>query len=106
MTIEWTLNVGNMLTLVVLVGTLIGIYSKNEGRWKVSELQWNTVQTDVVDIKNDIKLLNATLIEIALQKKDIESLNTRFNTLDKRFDELRRGEGLIVHQPAFTEQRR
>lgn len=106
MTIDWTLNVGSLLALFGFLFTVAVFYVRNE-----------SMREDVVDIKRDIKSLNQIVTEVAIQKQRLDGTDVRLNELsrrinaveekfDKRFDELRRGEGPIVHQPALAEQRR
>lgn len=98
MTIDWTLNIGNLAVIIGFLFAVAGFYFRNEG-----------MREDVVDIKKELKVLNQTVTEVALQKQRLDSADTRQNELarrinaveekfDRRFEELRRGEGLIMER--------
>jgi hypothetical protein len=112
MTIDWTINLTSIFTIAGFLLTIVGIYFDNKHRWKESDKRWEMSdrrwEKDIGDIKFDIKTLNQTVTDVALQKQRLDSADARFNEqarrintveekFDKRYDELRRSEGLIVH---------
>lgn len=83
--IDWTISVGNILTVLGMIGAAGGIMF----RLGKQAQQFAVFSGDMRDFKEDIKKQNEILTTLAVQEN-------RLDLHDKQIDELRRGIGFIV----------
>jgi len=50
---------------------------------------------EITEMKDELKKLNEVVTTVAVQKKEIENLQSQITTLTKWYDELRHGVGMI-----------
>ena len=60
------------------------------------ELRITRQSDDITDLKNDVKELNKLMTAVALQSQRMDMLNERINMMDRRYDELRHGQGWVT----------
>src|SRR4051794_27432091 len=51
--------------------------------------------TAIEELKEDVKIVGKLLTEVAVQKTRLDGLDQRIGTLDRRYEELRHGEGFV-----------
>ena len=89
---DMTLTLGE----IVIAGSVL--FSAG-GFYYVSRGDNKRMKDDIADIKSDLKTLNKVVMDVALQNQRIDNLehriDERFAAFEHRWDELRRGEGLI-----------
>ena len=74
----------------------LGRTSKNvETALAIHAQAFVSTRDDVIDLKKDVKELNAVLTSVALQGQRLDMISQQLNTLDKRYDELRHGDGWV-----------
>lgn len=123
---NWEVNVGSLLVVASVIFSAGGFYavSRRDSRQTKIDLENSNKQIktdleksnldlkeDITDIKADLKTLNKVVVDIAVQNKIIDNLaqtvaqsekrtDERFAGLERRWEEIRRGEGLIEKRPA------
>ena len=102
---DWSsINAGVLLTVCSIVFSAGAFYavSRRDAQTIRSDLQRTNAEMkeDIADIKFDLKALNKVVMDVALQNQRLDNQGERLNVIEKRFearwDELRRGEGLIT----------
>lgn len=79
--INWTITVGNLIEiLVIVIGGVVAISSFKQSL--------STVQTDVVELKDDIKALNKVVVQMAVTDQ-------RLLAVEQDIRDLQRGKGFI-----------
>lgn len=58
---------------------------------------------DVIDLKTDVKKIGELMTTVAVQNQRMDGMSERLNMIDKRFDELRHGEGWVTHKRTSVE---
>jgi uncharacterized membrane-anchored protein len=100
MVFDPSINLGHILSFIGLVGAVALGFAALKGRLGAIEISSQRQTTDINDIKADLKALNNVVIQVATQNQRIDNMGDRVNRLEsrveKRWDELRRGEGLIT----------
>lgn len=85
---DWTVNIGQIGTIGAIIFAAGGFYYGSQ-----------RMKLDITEIKADLKMLNKVVMDVALQNQRIDNLehriDERFGALEHRWDEVRRGEGLI-----------
>jgi hypothetical protein len=77
MNIDWTVNVGHMLTAIALAGGAGTIVYALRG-------DVNTLKAELAPIKADLKQLVNVLVQIGRQDEQIKSLTHRVDKLEDR----------------------
>jgi hypothetical protein len=86
---DWTLNVGSL----VVAGTVV--FSAG-GFYYASRFESRRMRDDINDIKGDLKALNKVVMDVAVQNTRLDNTDRRLSAMETRWDEVRRGEGLIT----------
>lgn len=86
---QYTTLIGMAVQTAVFMLGGYGLLIKNDHAAKVLKIE-------VDDIKIDIKQLSTTVVQIAVQTERMDNMSQRVNLLDKRIEDIRRGEGLIT----------
>jgi len=90
MIVDWTINLGNILTILSLVVCVIVFVVTLSGKIDVINIRIGNVERITVEQTIEIKQLSAILITLGRYEE-------RFLRLEKMVDELRHGVGLIKH---------
>jgi hypothetical protein len=77
MTVDWSINVGHILTAVGLAGGAAAIVYALRG-----DVQ--TIKAELAPIKADLKQLVSVLVQIGRQDEQIKSLTHRVDKLEDR----------------------
>jgi hypothetical protein len=96
----WDLNLGSLLIVASVIFSAGGFYYASRGDQR-------RMKEDIDDIKLDLKALNKVVMDVALQNARIDNLaqaatqrekrnDERFLALERRWEELRRGDGIIT----------
>jgi hypothetical protein len=99
---NWELNIGSLLVAGSVIFSAGGFYY-------ASRIDQKRMKEDINDIKGDLKSLNRVVMDVALQNQSIESMrqamvqsdkrtDDRLKAMEQRWDEVRRGEGLITER--------
>ena len=88
MLIDWTISLGNILTVITIFFVGIGFY------WQ-QIYDSRQFKEDIIEIKSDLKVLNRVIIDLALQSQRLDSHVDRLNRMDQRMDEFSHGKGFI-----------
>ncbi len=85
---EWTINIGTILIVLTTLFTGAGIY------WKY---EYNTLRfnSDIIEIKTDLKQLNKVIMDLALQTQ-------RLDVIEQTIYEMRHGKGFVKRIPDVT----
>lgn len=82
--IDWNVRIGDILVVLSLAGTCI-FYAFRSGRFAESI---NTMQREIIELKELAKTMTALLATVAVQKNELENIRE-----DVR--ELKHGEGFV-----------
>lgn len=97
---NWEINLSSLIVAASVVFSAGGFYWVSKGDTK-------RLKEDVTDIKTDLKALNKVVMDVALQNQRLDNqgerltqlekrIDDRVSAMEKRWDEVRRGEGLIT----------
>lgn len=86
--IDPTINIGNMIEIVSIVGGIGAMFIK----WNNNMVKININMTGM---QEEIKKITTIMTNLAVQTSRLDTISERLSTLDKRYDELRRGVGWI-----------
>lgn len=86
---------GGLIFLIRLGGTFEKINGTNERLESVLRAQDKQIE----EIKDDLKSINRLMIDVALQNQRLDSQDSRLAALDRRYEDLRHGEGFVVRHP-------
>lgn len=89
--VEWNIRIGDVAVIASLVGSCL-FYAFRSGRFAESLL---TMQREISELKEVARSLSVIITNQAVQTVRLDSQGERINILDKRLEDLRRGEGLI-----------
>lgn len=90
--IEWNVRVGDIGVIISMAGTCI-FYAFRSGRFAESILH---MQKEITELKEVAKSLMVVITNQAVATVRMDSQGERLNILDKRIEDLRKGEGLIT----------
>ena len=96
---DTTLSLSTLITAATIIFTAGGFYYATRG-------DNQRMKSDITDIKADLKKLNDVIVNVALQNQRLDNQADRITSIEKRmderltamehrWDEVRRGEGLI-----------
>ena len=89
MTLDWTVNVGHVLTFMGFIGMIFGfVYAL---RFEVRGLRGavGTIQDDVRAVETEIKKISEVMVTLARQEE-------RLTAMDRRLEDLRHGHGFVL----------
>ena len=69
-----TIKLGDILTIASFLGIGISAYNNIKGKLEVGQLIMSTLDTEIKDIKETLKLNASTLTLVATQKVEIEHI--------------------------------
>lgn len=99
-TFDWTINVGNILTLLALLGGgawyLITSHFDQVQLRKEMTLFKETVKEDVDELKQDVGSLRDVLVTLAQHGERFSNIEGRVSRNETAIDDLRRGEGFVL----------
>lgn len=90
--IDWNVRIGDILVVLSLAGTCI-FYAFRSGRFAESII---TMQREIRELKEVAKSLAVIITQQAVQTVRLDSQGERLNIMDKRVEDLRRGDGFIL----------
>ena len=90
--IDWNVRVGDILVVVSLAGSIL-FYAFRSGQFAESI---KTMQREIKDLKEVSKDLAKIVTTQAVQNNRLDTAAERLNMMDKKIEDLRRGEGLIT----------
>ena len=85
---DWTVNVGHVLSLLAVLGTVIGMFFATKADVRV-------LKSDVRRIEATILTLNEAFIQLGHILTQVAVQDNRIHMLEKNIDELRHGQGFI-----------
>lgn len=91
MMLDWNINVGQIITIGTLLFAAAGFYYRQL-------FDSRTFKSDISEIKEDLKMLNKLVMDVALQNARIDNLGQSIVNMQRDIHELRRGEGYITPQ--------
>lgn len=92
--IDWNVRFGDLAVIASLAGTCL-FYAFRSGKFAQNI---ETMQREITELKEVAKSLAVIITQQAVQSVRMDTQGERLNILDKRLEDLRRGEGLITHR--------
>lgn len=86
MTVDWTISIGNILTIATMIGAVVLFLLRNARDSGVKEVHAGTLRDDVILIKADLKELNKVVTTLAVQNTRLNNQAERMGAYDKRFE--------------------
>lgn len=86
MTVDWTINLGNIATIATMIGAALLFLMRSAGDAKVKDVHAVTLREDVNLIKADLKALNKVVTDLAVQNTRLNNQGERMNAYDKRVE--------------------
>ena len=88
-TFDWTINIGNIITLLALLGG--GVF------WLIStHLDTKGLRKDVTNLQTKIDTLSEILTKLGRHEERFTNNEGRISRLEDMQDDLRRGEGFVL----------
>lgn len=81
--------------IVAVAGTGTGLFFKIGRVTERFEMIGKQQAKEITEIKNEVRAFGVVLTDVAVQKTRLDSQGERLNLLDRRYDELRHGEGFV-----------
>src|ERR1700752_4580000 len=113
MNLDFTLGEASIVASILFTAGGYYVASRIQGKQIKIDLDRSNkdLKEDITDIKTDLKTLNKVVIDVALQNQRLDNQAERISILEKRNDErltglerrweeVRRGEGLITEKGA------
>lgn len=89
--IDWNIRFGDLLVVASLVGTAL-VYAFKSGRFAESI---ERMQEEIREMKEVAKAMSKVVTNMAVQNTRLDTAAERLNTMDKKIEDLRRGDGYI-----------
>lgn len=90
--IDWNFRIGDVAVILSLAGTCV-FYAFRSGRFAESIM---VMQKEITELKDVSKSLAMIITAQAVASVRMDTQGERLNIIDKRVEDLRRGEGLIT----------
>jgi len=100
--LDTAIKLAQLTTLVVGGGTIIFRMSRMATTF---ELIGKQQAKEISEVKSEVRELSKTVTELAVQKTRLDNQAERLNLLDKRYEELRHGEGFVFPLDAHLSKR-
>ncbi len=59
---------------------------------------------EIADVKKEVSKIGQILTQVAVQNERMDNMGQRMNMMDRRYDELRRGQGFIKGQAGIDRE--
>lgn len=93
--IDWTVNVGNLLQIVVIIGGGMWIFMSLRADVRVVRHDMNNLKERQAVLNEAFTQLSSILQKVAVQDERIGQQGSRIDRLESTVDELRHGQGFI-----------
>jgi hypothetical protein len=90
--IDWNVRIGDLAVISSLAGTCI-FYAFRSGRFAESIM---TMQKEITELKDVAKSMIVIITNQAVQTVRQDAQGERLNILDRRIEDLRKGDGFIM----------
>lgn len=92
MNISWEIKVGDVLVVASMIGTMLALAVRTGGVHKTIDF----MQREIQELKTTTGKIAEVLVSLAVQDSRLNAQSERLNTLDRRIEDLRRGDGFIA----------
>lgn len=92
MIINWTINFGDLIVLVTILGSVVTLLVRFGGIMH----GYKEMEKDITHLQGMMEKITDILIQLSTQKERLDSQGARLNMMDQRLEDLRRGDGFIV----------
>lgn len=86
--LNWTINVGNLLNILIMVAGITGFFYSIKSDIKILRVDLKHLEAQQASLADAFKQLGGILTQIALQ-------DSRLGMMEKSLDEIRHGDGFI-----------
>ena len=100
MTFDWTVSIGNVLTVIGFLGAAALFVFGMRGKLDLFGQRLVMIERQVGVVEKQLGKLSEAMIQLAVEKTRLDGISERVNALDRRWDELRHGVGFIVKPEA------
>lgn len=92
---HWTVGLSDIFTFIsalVIAGAFL--YRRGSGESKV-EIAVTQAIAEIAELKQDVKRMGDVLVQLAVQKTELNAMKEQIVMMTKWYDELRRGTGWV-----------
>jgi uncharacterized membrane protein (DUF106 family) len=82
-----TYNIGNIATIVVILGAIIGFAYSLRATAQIHDVRFDMVNQTMDRLEKSQEKMAEALIQVAVQKRELESLDARLTSQGRRLDE-------------------
>lgn len=93
--IDWTVSVGNLLQIVVIMVGGVAVFFKLQGEVRIVRHDMNNLKERQEGLNEAFKQLGDILRQVAVQDERMAGWERRIGAVEGTVDELRRGVGFI-----------
>jgi type II secretory pathway component PulJ len=97
--VDWTISIGNIITVVILSLGALSAYYQLKGDFRVLNQQVTGLTMVQEEINTTLGTLTTVLTQLAVQEVRLNGQDHRFARLEKDLDDLRAGEGFKLPFP-------
>lgn len=92
---DWGFKFGDLLVVLGLLVTAGSFLFRRGGDLQKLEMAVDRALSEITGLKQEMSKMGEILTQVAVQNERMENMGKRMNIIDRRYDELRRGQGWI-----------
>lgn len=92
---DWTVKFGDILVVLGLLVTSGSFLFRKGGDLQKLQMAVKTALEEIGQLKQEVSKIGHILTQVAVQNERLDNIGQRMNMMDRRTDELRRGQGFI-----------
>lgn len=104
--IDWSISVGNIVTIAsvfIAFGTWLW---RSGGKSEKTDMAIEKLEEGFEKLEKNVEKIADAVIQVSVQKVQIDSLQMQYALMDKKFEDLRRGQGFVIARPFGAESER
>jgi hypothetical protein len=94
--LDLTVTLGNIIEIGVIIAGGIAVLLKTSTNVSLLNAGLIAVKDDMVRMQTEIKEMAAVITQLSVQTVRMDALSERIAMLDRRYEELRRGNGWVT----------
>lgn len=93
---NWEFGIGNVFTLISALVIAGAFLFRKGGDLQKLNMAVTAALNQIAELKTEVSKIGLILTQVAVQNERMDNLGQRLNMMDKRYDELRRGDGWVT----------
>ena len=93
---DLTITLGNMIEVATILGGGVLVLIKLNNNVLTLNTNMGSLQNDVGGMQEEIKKITNLMTSVAIQSTRLDGISERLNLIERRTEELRRGDGFVT----------